>query len=470
MSGGTLRLNGGRVMHKIIRFFKQQEQTDMASGPVGSTLVKLAVPLMTSLLFQNLYAFIDTVFVSWLGNIPLAAVSLAVPLMYLALSLAKGIAMGSVVLISHARGAGEEVRAKTIAESVLTLMTLTMGLFVPLMLPEVCRVFFSALGAGEFVLPHLYGFTFWLIAGFPVMGFVMTAEALFMARGNTVTPMKAMVIGNIINVCLDPLFIFTCKFGAAGAAMATLTGQAVAGIYLYRCLADRGYERPVILFRSSMVREWKLILGQGIFIALSYMIIPMGLMLLNTILARFGTAAVAAWNMMSRMEMLVMLPIMGLSNAMAAFISFNLGRREYERIRSVITVFLKFSLAVVVPASLLFLLFPHELVAVFRPTPELLLLSGYAVRASGVAGIFMILVFALIGVAQGLKRPVYMVALSAVHAIGLRVPVAYLLAARWGETGVFWSHTTAAAGAALLAGFLIRRLLLKSLVEEVPAD
>lgn len=446
-------------MNNISRFFKQQEQVDMAAGPVSTTLVRLAVPLMASLLFQNLYAFVDTVFVSWLGDIPLAAVSLAVPLMYLALSLAKGIAMGSVVWISHARGAGDEAKAKAIANSVLPLMTLTMCLFLPLAIPDICHAFFRAIGASEAVLPVVYGFTIWLIAGFPVMGLVMTAEALFMARGNTVTPMKAMILGNLVNIFLDPLLIFTCGFGAMGAAMATFVGQMTAGIYLYRSLARRGYERPGLLFCSGMIKEWKLIISQGIFIALSYMIIPVGLILLNVILIQFGTAAVAAWNMMSRMEMLVMLPVMGMSNAMAAFISFNLGRREYGRIRRVVMVFLKISLLVVVPVSALFILVPYGLLAIFNPAPELLLLGGYAVRASGAAGIFMTVVFAMIGVAQGLKQPVYMVAISLTQAIVIRVPAAYLLAARWGETGVFWSHTAAAMGAAVLAAFLIHRLL-----------
>ena len=457
-------------MNRIIRFFKPQEQLDMASGSVGSTLVKLAVPLMTSLLFQNLYAFVDTVFVSWLGNIPLAAVSLAVPLMYFALSLAKGISMGSVMLISHARGAGDEAKARVISDSILTLMTLVMCLFAPLMLPGVCHTFFSAIGASEDMLPHLYGFAFWLIAGFPIMGFVMAAEALFMARGNTVTPMKAMVIGNLVNIGLDPVFIFSCQFGAAGAAMATLVGQAVAGIYLYRSLLNHGYERPVFFISPNSIRAWKLIMSQGLFIALSYLIIPLGLMLLNTVLSQFGAAAVAAWNMMSRLEMLVMLPVMGMSNAMATFISFNLGRREYGRIRKGVNVFLKMSLAITVPILSLFILFPGQLVAIFRPTPELLLLSAYAIRASGVAGIFMTVVFALIGVAQGLKRPVYMVVISTTHAIGIRVPVAYWLADRWGETGVFWSHAVAAVGAAILSAFLIQRLLREFRAQEELTD
>ena len=77
-------------------FSKAQEPANLASPEVGKTLIQLALPLMVSLLFQNLYAFVDTVFVSWLGDVPLAAVSMAVPLMYVSLSMAKGISMGGI--------------------------------------------------------------------------------------------------------------------------------------------------------------------------------------------------------------------------------------------------------------------------------------------------------------------------------------------------------------------------------------
>lgn len=445
---------------KIIKFFsKARESADLASPEVGRTLVQLALPLMISLLFQNLYAFVDTVFVSWLGDVPLAAVSMVVPLMYVSLSMAKGISMGGIMLMSHARGSGAEEQAVRVARGMLPLMTLGMCVFLPLLVPAVSADFFRAIGANEALWPMIQAFVFWLIPGFFVMGFVMTAEAFFMARGDTLTPMKAMALGNIVNMGLDPVLIFFCDLGVAGASLATFLGQLVAGLYLYRALGHHDYEYPQLRWCEGMLEEWKRILGQGIYIASSYAIIPLGLFLLNAVLAQFGPAALAAWNMMSRLEMLVMLPIMGLGNAMATMISFNLGRQEYERVHLCVRSFFKISLAVAMPVLVVFFLWPAQVLTLFQPTPDLLWLGSYALRASGVAGVFMTAVFALLGVAQGLKRPVYMMAVSATHALGVRVPAAYFLAAVWGETGVFWSHAVAAIAAAGLASFFIFRLL-----------
>ena len=449
-------------------FSKAQEPANLASPEVGKTLIQLALPLMVSLLFQNLYAFVDTVFVSWLGDVPLAAVSMAVPLMYVSLSMAKGISMGGIMLMSHARGSGAEGRAVRVAQGMLPLMALSMCIFLPLLAPTVNTAFFSVIGADEALWTMLHAFILWLIPGFFVMGYVMTAEAFFLARGDTLTPMKAMALGNIVNMGLDPILIFSCNLGVAGASLATLLGQILAGVYLYRALRHHDYELPQLRWCKGMLDEWKRILGQGIYIALSYAIIPVGLFLLNAVLAQFGPAALAAWNMMSRLEMLVMLPIMGLGNAMATMISFNLGRREYERVCGCVRSFFKISLAVAMPVMLVFVLFPETVLALFQPTSELLRLGSYALRASGIAGVFMTAVFGLLGLAQGLKRPVYMMAVSATHALGVRVPAAYFLAALGGETGVFWSHTVAAVTAALLASFFIFKLLgsVKKLAKE----
>jgi putative MATE family efflux protein len=435
------------------------KQIDLGSGKVSAVIIRFALPLMISLFFQNLYAYMDTIFVSWVGAEALAAVSLTVPLTYLALSLAKGASFGSVVLISYARGNGDEEGGRKLAGAVLPLMMLLMAVFLPLLSADACRAFYAFLGATGDVAAHGIGFTAWLVAGFPVMGYVMTAEALFMARGDTTTPMKGQILGNVLNFCLDPLFIFACGWGATGAAVATFAGQLAAAAYLRRRLRIQQDERLVLALPAGVVRLWRQILGQGVFIMVSYLVSPVALMLLNMVLAQFGPLAIGAWNLMSRTEMMVLLPIMGLSNALAAFVSFNLGRGDYGRIRQGVAFFFKFSLALVAPAAALFTLFPYELAAVFRPAPGLLELGGAALRASGAALLFIPALYAHNGLAQGIKRPVYMLALGFAYLIVARVPLACWFAANWGERGVFWSHPVAGLLVGALALALTVRLL-----------
>ncbi|TGE35741.1 hypothetical protein E4K67_23535 [Desulfosporosinus fructosivorans] len=432
---------------------------DMANDPVSRVMIWLAIPLMVSLFFQNLYSYVNTIFISWLGELPLAAISLVLPLTYIALSLGKGVAMGSVVLISHDRGAGNEADVQQMGRSILPLMTLIMICFLPLMQPEICRIFFTFLGADARVMDHIYGFTFWLVAGFPVMGYVMSAEALFIVKGDTVTPMKGMILGNVLNMALDPILIFGLGLGTAGATLGTLIGQIGAGIYLNRRLQVAGHKRLTIISTLGMIKYWRRIASQGMFIAISYLVSPLGLILLNGVLIQFGAVAVGAWNIMSRTEMMVMLPIMGMSNALATFISFNAGKQDYLRIRSGVKFFFTLSLGIVVPFMLLFVSFPHVLNAVFNPPAELRELSGYAIQASGIAIVFSTVLFAFYGTVQGLKRPAFMMAVSFIYLIVLRVPLAYWIGNYWGERGVFWSHPLATMVAAMIALILLVRLL-----------
>ena len=437
------------------------QPVDMAQGKVSTVLFRLALPMMISLFFQNLYTYADTVFVAWLGEIPLAAVSLAVPLTYVALSLAKGISMGSVVLMSFSRGRGDLDSVRRIAVHMLPLLSLAMLLFFPLLAPSVCRAFFRLAGADPAMAEVGVGFVFWLVLGFPVMGYVFAAEAIFTARGDTMTPMKAMVLGNVINIALDPLYIFVFGWGVAGAAGATFTGQCIAAVYLGLHLRPIEEARLRWLPCSGCFRQWRIILGQGVFISMAYLISPVALLLLNLVLAQFGPVAVGAWNMMSRTEMMVMLPVMGLGNALANFTGFNLGRKDFGRIRQGVIFFFKMSWAVITPFMLLFIFFPYEVIGLFRPAAQLQALAGLAVQASGVSGLFAPLMYAVLGMSQGVKRPIYMVVLSFVYLICLRIPLANAFAAHEGVRGVFWSHPAASALMALLAGWMLMRLLKK---------
>lgn len=435
------------------------QAVDMGQGKVSHVLGRLALPLMVSLFFQNLYSYADTVFVSWLGEAPLAAISLALPLTYLALSLAKGVAMGSVILMSFARGSGDEDGAQKTASAVLPLMLLFMALFSPLMLAPLGQAFYLVLGADPDTAVHGTGFMFWLVASFFPMGYVMAVEALFTARGDTVTPMKAMLLGNIFNIGLDPLFIFVFGWGVAGAAAATLVGQCISGVYIgYRLKSMFGLSLQWLPTSGKLLVWWQ-ILKQGLFVTAAYLISPIALMLLNGILVRFGAVAVGAWNLMSRTEMMVMLPIMGLSNALATFTGFNLGRLDYDRVRQGLFFFLKVSWALIIPASLLFYFLPQQTIGLFRPTPELKLLGGIAMQASAVSILFMPLLSAVAGMSQGMKQPVYMMGQMVVYLVCLRVPLADWFADRWGQEGVYWSHPTASVFTAILALFLLRRLL-----------
>ena len=435
------------------------KQVDMASESPYRALLYLAVPLMISLFFQNLYSFANTIFVSWLGERPLAAISLAVPLTYIALSLAKGVAMGSAVLMGHARGAGNNGEAEDMGRAVLPLMMAVMSVFLPLLWPAGCRWFYQQFGASTALAEEAYWFTFWLVLSFPAMGYAMAAEAQLMAQGDTVTPMKGMIIGNVVNLLLDPLLIFVLNFGLTGAGMATLAGQVTGAMYLGWRYAERQGRYMVFRPFTGLFGLSRRIIQQGAFVSAGYLVSPAGLMLMNGILSSLGEAAIGAWNMMSRIEMMVMLPVMGIGNALALFTGYNLGMGRYDRIRQCLVSFGRISWSLAVPAAVIFLWWPEKLLGLFNPGSGVAELAAMAVRASAVAILFIPVLFAFNGLAQGLKKPVYMVLVGFCYIIAFRVPLAWLGSTYLGAQGVFWAHPAAAVGAALLSVSLVLKLL-----------
>gem|GEM_PF-5953891 len=152
---------------------------DLGSGPIPRLILTLAVPAMISMFFQNLYAFIDTIFISWLGPVPLAAQAFSIPLFYIALSLGKGVQVGTATLISHARGSGDESQVGALARAALPLLLLLILPLFLLLIPRLSDLVFGLMGAKGLMLDQIYRYIFWLILGFPVMAYFMVCEAVF---------------------------------------------------------------------------------------------------------------------------------------------------------------------------------------------------------------------------------------------------------------------------------------------------
>ena len=156
---------------------------DMGSGSVARTLFRLALPSVVSMFFHTLFHLVDTVFIAWLGEAPLAAMSLTFPVMFAAFALFNGISVGSTSLMSQALGAGKEEEAGEIARTAW-IFVLAASL-PPLVLLDrnLSETFFRFLGGSGPVLAESYRYNAWLVASFPLMAYSLVADSLSAARG-----------------------------------------------------------------------------------------------------------------------------------------------------------------------------------------------------------------------------------------------------------------------------------------------
>ena len=434
---------------------------DMGEDRVFPTLVRLGAPAMVSMFFETLYGLVDTLFVARLGTLPLAALALAIPFMYFAMSICKGVSVGGLALMSHARGSDQPKEAASIAGAAFPLLLFLVGGLVLLALPAVNRPIFALFDSEARLLFEIDHYVRWLALSFPVMGFAMLCEAIFFSYGDTKTPMLAMIAGNLLNMVLDPLLIFTCGLGVGGASLASLLGWTLSGAILLHGLHRRGLDLPLFRPAREQFRYWGKIIHLGVPVALSLLILPIGGTILNYLLAGLGPAYVGAWNLSTRVERMVVLPLYGLASALIPFIGFNLGRQRFDRIRAGCRTVLCGGYLLVIPTLLLFWFEAHRLIGCFKPDPEVLKLASFCLKIAGLGYLMLPWELVTTSLAQGFKKPRYSLYISGLRLLVLRLPLAVLFAWAWGGPGIYISHPVSMLLSGTASFFIMRYLLHK---------
>lgn len=432
---------------------------DMGNGDVFSILLKLGGPAMISMFFQNLYALVDTVFVSWLGTDELAALSLSIPLLFIGMALSKGVAVGSTALISHARGAGDYKEAGTVLKAALPLAMVILCPLCLLAFRTVNLPIFGLFDISNEVLDLVSKFIFWLAWTFPAMGFAFICEGIFLSYGDSKTPMKAMIIGNIFNIVLDPFLIFTCKMGIAGASFASLIGWSISGFIMFAAMSRKGVDRPFLGCSRGSLEYWSKILKIGFPVSLSMLVVPISTAGLNFVLAPFGPAFVGAWALSYRMEQMIALPLGGLSFSLIPFASFNLGMRNSLRIREAAKVCIKSCYGVLLSCGLLVAIFIPNILELFNTSPEITRLATYVLRIATLGYCLAPFELVMTGLAMGLKHPKFSLYTNICRMLFLRLPLAVIFGHIWGGKGVYISHPVSLLTTGAISIFIIKHLL-----------
>ncbi len=385
--------------------------------------------------------------------------TLCLPLLYVSLALCRGLSVGTMALLSHAFGAGDSKKAASIVRSALPLALLALCPFCLLAFPLINQPLFRTFGIDGSVLAEVDRFVFWLAWLFPVMGFALLCEGILLSHGDSKTPMKAMIAGNILNIALDPFLIFTCGMGIAGASLASLIGWSFSCLLMYEALKRQNLDRPQMAFTGIDTGLWRKIAGQGGPVSMGLLVIPFSLLGLNYVLASFGAAYIGAWNISSRLEMMLVLPLYGLSSSLIPFTGFNLGKGSLDRIREAVRVCLKICYAIQIPVGIAMWLIARDVINLFGPEAKVLELATFALRAALTGYLFVPLELVMNGLAQGLKKPGYTLCVNASRVLMLRLPLAVAFGVLWGGEGAYISHPVAMTLTGLASAILLRRLL-----------
>ena len=410
---------------------------DMTKGNITKGLLLFALPMIAGNLLQQFYNIADTLIVGQvLGKDALAAVGSAYSLMTFLTSIFLGLSLGAGALFSMYFGKKD---MNALRSAVVHAFLLIFG--ITLFLNLLIYVFLDPILIFLQIPPELYAsmreYLLIIFAGLVATFLYNFFSCLLRAIGNSVTPLWFLGISAFLNIGLDLLFVMVLPFGIAGAAIATVIAQYVAGIGLFLYVALKCPDLRPASFRwdNGIIRE---ICSLSLMTCLQQSAMNFGILLVQRLVDSFGPVIMAAFAAGVKIDTFAYLPVQDFGNAFSTFTAQNYGAGETGRLRK------GFQKAVLVSAgfscvlSLLVCLFAHPLMRIFVKAEETAVLAA-GVRYLRVEGFFYMgigCLFLLYGFYRAVNRPGMSVILTVIS-LGLRVVLAYILSAPFGETGIW---------------------------------
>ena len=413
----------------------------MGTMDVNPLLIKLSIPMMISMLVQALYNVVDSIFVARVSENALTAVSLAFSLQNMMFAVGIGTGVGVNALLSKSLGEKNQSRANKTAENGLFLALCSYLVFLVLGLTVVRPYFYAQTADADIAEQGIRYLTICCVLSLGMFMQVMN-EKLLAATSRTTLSMISQLVGAIVNIILDPIFIFgycgEALSGTTGAALATVIGQFCgAGVSFYLNLRKnpdiqldfKGFRPSAEAIKRIYVVGLPSIAMQCVGSVMTF--------LMNQILMAFTATAVAVFGVYFKLQSFVFMPIFGMNNGMVPIISYNYGARQPERVKKTIRLAVFYAECIMLVGFCIFQFLPDKLLGLFAASDAMLAIGVPALRIicphfllAG-AGIVLSSVF------QALGNGVFSLTVSICRQLVVLIPAAWLLS-RTGEVNMVW--------------------------------
>ncbi len=410
---------------------------EILEGSITKIILKLSWPMMLAFVINTAFNIIDAIYVGRISADALAAVSMAFPVIFLIISLGSGIGVGSASLIARAIGANDKRKADNVAEHSL-LIAIFLSIIFALIGVIFSKQIFIFMGATKEILPLVVSYTNILFLFSFVMFIPMIANNFLRAEGNMKTPMYVMASGAILNIILDPIFIFVLGLGVKGAAIATVISRGFPFFFiLWYLFSGRAYVKLKIKDFSYKWNIIKEIFFIGIPSSLNNLSHAVGMFVLTIIVSGYGVYAIAAFGIGFRLDSIAVLPVLGIMTAVITLTGQNIGANNFERAEKIAY---KASLIGVVFSffiGLLFFIFPKLMILMFNNDPQVIEYGISYLRIISFTYIFTAFSIVLNGAFLGAGKAYSAFILTVLRTLILSLPLAYLLSLRYEVTGIW---------------------------------
>ena len=438
------------------------ENSMFTTMPVPRAVMKNAIPAMIAMLMVLIYNLADTLFIGMTHDAyQVAAVSLATPVFLLFMAVGTVFGIGGTSVISRAMGEGRKDFAKKVCSfcmwSCIAVGLVMMALFL-IFMDQILSLVGASADTWEYTKQYLcivsLGGVFVLISN--------CFSNILRAEGEANKAMAGQIIGNMLNVVLDPLFILVFKWNIAGAAIATVIGNLMAAIF-YVGYYVGGNSKLSIRLKDFSVKEGiaRGVLVIGVPASLASVLMSISQMIMNAMMAGYGDMAVAGAGVAMKVTMITGMISMGIGQGVQPLLGFSVGARNWDRYHKVLRFSMIFALILGAMLTLLCYIFTGQLVSVFLTDQSA---YNYAVRfvkilltTSVIFGPFYVLTNAL--QAMGAATASLIINLSRQGLI--YIPMLFLLRAILQVTGLIWAQPVADVLSTVLAAILYSREMRK---------
>ena len=443
----------------------KQVSTILGEQKISKLLLNLSLPATVGMLVNALYNLVDTIFVGrGVGAIAIGGLTVAFPIQMVIMAFAMMIGIGAASAISRSLGEKNIERADYVAGNsflcviILSAIISALGLIFT---EPMLRIF----GSTETILPYAKDYIKIILWGNIFFSFAMSSNNLIRAEGNAKVAMATMLIGAILNIILDPIFIFIFKLGIKGAALATIISQFISFLYILTYLYSGKSSLKIKLHhlkpKINIIKEIFAVGSAAFFRQVSGSIVA--IVVNNSLRVFGGDIALIIVGMLQRITMFMFMPLFGVIQGMQPIVGFNYGAKKYDRLKEAVKLSLITATALATFSWLIVELFPVAIISIFTADTEIITKGSIVIRIAVSMIPFIGIQIVAAGLFQSLGKAVPSLVLSLLRQVLLFIPLVIILPRVWGLgiMGIWIAYPAADILSAILTVLYLRSELKK---------
>jgi putative MATE family efflux protein len=354
----------------------------LGKEPIPRLLAKLSIPAMLGMFVMALYNIVDTIFIArWVGTLGIAGVSIAFPVQLIIMAVAGAVGIGGASVISRRLGANKLDDANHVFGNVIVIVigVSAIGVIIGMIWLDPILYLF---GSTDEILPYARDYLSIILFGTIFFAFAFSMNNIVRAEGNAKIAMYTMLISAILNIILDPIFIFVLEMGVRGAALATVISQATTAIYLVfyffsgkssltLYVANLKPNLPLIkeIFAIGSSAFARQVSGSLMFIVINHSLVFYG-----------GTLGVAVFGIIHKIIMFSLMPMFGIVQGLQPIVGYNYGAKQNERVSQSILLAFKVATMIAIVAFIVMMAVPKQILHIFSNDQNVIDMGSNALR------------------------------------------------------------------------------------------